>query len=627
MSECVRSTLSGTMQVAPSPYPSSLSHAPYHGIYHLHPPGPQDHELKRKYLALLPPQQIIEICLTFDIHVPPYVKSTIWPPDINAAIVGLQNSPAPASSDNVAENTSKGDKDVMDSLKSPPPQVEPSPTPQDNVPPTEPRPPDTNPSPVAVSSSVATASTTAESTSLSTEPANANPSAVIGPPQQAQPALVQPGQPAPHAQPAFPHQPYGYGHPQAHYPHTPYYPPHAGYPYTHTPYPSYPLHMQNGYPSHVPPSYPTQTSAYNNLIPQPQIQEGTVGDDLPSYEEMIVEALTETTDPEGCAPKDLFTKMASRYPLQSNFRPSASQALQKAFKRGRFEKSSNGKYRLNATWEGGNTSRRTTRRPQTQNSSSGGGAAPASPFTHAPLVHHHHTPTPTQTPAHQSYQPQPYGYPYPHMGYGYPPQAQPSTSAPAVTAAAATDTSKAALDSDGDSADAYEAAKAILNAINGGNLIQFPPDDFSATATDHDDQSSHHQSISHGVEQLLSHLQTTLASSAAASASGSGTVPIPAAPAPATNPDAPTDPRAELQAQLALLAAQLAELAQTEDGPDVQDLPAPMSIPISRPAPIPAPAPAPEPAPPVSVAVLPPVAVPETELDDESDDDDMEEII
>jgi len=78
------------------------------------------------------------------------------------------------------------------------------------------------------------------------------------------------------------------------------------------------------------------------------------GDDLPSYEEMIVEALIESTDPEGCAPKDLFTWMASRYPLQSNFRPSASQALQKAYKRGRFEKTSSGKYKLNTTWEGGN---------------------------------------------------------------------------------------------------------------------------------------------------------------------------------------------------------------------------------------------------------------------------------
>lgn len=61
-------------------------------------------------------------------------------------------------------------------------------------------------------------------------------------------------------------------------------------------------------------------------------------------------------DPEGCAPKALFSWMALHYPLQSNFRPSASQALQKAFKRGRLEKGNNGKYRLNVNWEGGNVS-------------------------------------------------------------------------------------------------------------------------------------------------------------------------------------------------------------------------------------------------------------------------------
>ena len=64
----------------------------------------------------------------------------------------------------------------------------------------------------------------------------------------------------------------------------------------------------------------------------------------------------ECVDPEGAAPKNIFTWMSSRYPLQSNFRPSASQALQKAYKRGRFEKSSNGKYRLSPLWEGGSVS-------------------------------------------------------------------------------------------------------------------------------------------------------------------------------------------------------------------------------------------------------------------------------
>jgi len=71
---------------------------------------------------------------------------------------------------------------------------------------------------------------------------------------------------------------------------------------------------------------------------------------------MIVEALTESisTDSTGqLAPKDLFNWMAARYPVQSNFRPSASQALQKAFRKGRFEKNNAGKYSLNPKYEGG----------------------------------------------------------------------------------------------------------------------------------------------------------------------------------------------------------------------------------------------------------------------------------
>ena len=44
------------------------------------------------------------------------------------------------------------------------------------------------------------------------------------------------------------------------------------------------------------------------------------------------------------------------YPLQQNFRPSASQALHKALKRGRLEKLG-GKYRLNPCWGGGPTVR------------------------------------------------------------------------------------------------------------------------------------------------------------------------------------------------------------------------------------------------------------------------------
>jgi hypothetical protein len=58
------------------------------------------------------------------------------------------------------------------------------------------------------------------------------------------------------------------------------------------------------------------------------------------------------TDPTGVPPKVLFQWMETTYPLHSNFRPSASQTLQKAFKRGRLNKSESGKYTINVAWEG-----------------------------------------------------------------------------------------------------------------------------------------------------------------------------------------------------------------------------------------------------------------------------------
>lgn len=159
------------------------------------------------------------------------------------------------------------------------------------------------------------------------------------------------------------HPSYPYGYPPSAYPHSPYYPPPPNYPYLpHPGYgypppgyaPSYPSHPHPpSHPSHLHPQQPTPAPSY---VPG-QIEGHVVTpDDLPSYEEMIVEALMDSNDPEGWMPKQLFAWMASHYPIQSNFRPSASQALQKAFKRGRLEKSSDGKYRLSATWEGGNVS-------------------------------------------------------------------------------------------------------------------------------------------------------------------------------------------------------------------------------------------------------------------------------
>lgn len=142
------------------------------------------------------------------------------------------------------------------------------------------------------------------------------------------------------------------------YPHTPYYapfshshnlPPHPPAPYTHTAYPP----SQSGQAS-FPPFTGVPLARHPPPIGIASVDHGGIpADDLPSYEDMLVEALTDLNEPDGSAPKSLFTWMASRYPLHSNFRPSASQALQKAFKRGRLEKGNNGKYRLNAGWDGG----------------------------------------------------------------------------------------------------------------------------------------------------------------------------------------------------------------------------------------------------------------------------------
>ena len=145
-------------------------------------------------------------------------------------------------------------------------------------------------------------------------------------------------------------------HPQPHPP--PPLPPHVQYypyqspqvpPYPHAPYYGQGQHHPPGIPGFLPPPM-----HYGTMYTRPPVTrpDGST-EDLPSYEEMIVNALMEHPDPEGAPPKDLFAWMAARYPLQTNFRPSASQALQKAFKRGRLEKGPGGKYRLNASWEGG----------------------------------------------------------------------------------------------------------------------------------------------------------------------------------------------------------------------------------------------------------------------------------
>lgn len=335
-----------------SPFSSSLPH--YHSYYQFQSPGifvlvlvtnpfsyfaPQgthDHELKRQYLSLLPPKQIIEICLAFDVYVPPYAKTAVWPLDLNAAIAGLQRN-ASSSLSETAKNASVNTKpseaqEACTSERESAKTGEPPPT--DNQ-----------------AAASASERSTAPQLSPSEIPNPQKPSNTESQETQVASAPTAQSQHAPSVpNPVYPQTPFGYGHVQVAYPHAPYYA--SGYPY---PYP-YPPQVPNGQTSPPAPTlFPPHPASYSSVFP-PHQPEASGNDDLPSYEEMIVEALSECTDPDGWVPKDLFTWMAARYPLQSNFRPSASQALQKAYKRGRFEKGTNGKYRLSASWEGGSVS-------------------------------------------------------------------------------------------------------------------------------------------------------------------------------------------------------------------------------------------------------------------------------
>ncbi|KAF8744990.1 hypothetical protein AX14_012002 [Amanita brunnescens Koide BX004] len=467
-------------------------HVLYHNPYQL---GPQDYELKRQYLALLPPQQIIDICLAFDVHVPPYIKSTVWPLDLKAAIALLTKTPhsefSPARTGNVP---------VMDSLTD--------------------------------------SQTDAPDRSPADAPPTENPPSA--PPNSTEVAPPSSTTPAPQTSYTYPS-----------YPHAPYYPPPpAGYPPYPHPYPGYP--PPNGHTVPPPPGYhhhPLLAGGSTSHPSQPHDPYSTQsGEDLPSYEEMIVEALIESTDPEGCAPKDLFTWMASHYPLQSNFRPSASQALQKAYKRGRFEKTSSGKYKLNATWEGGNTTRRTTRRPQThlQSTAPSSSSTLTPPFTQQPRI-----PAGLRPP----YPAQPYGYPYPSAPGCPQPLRSPSQPPPALSDIPSSDK------------EVYETAHDILKAINFGGLLQLSNSNENNEIHENNAAGSTNGDAASGPPNIIPDEQVD----------GDNTTSE--AIAMTTSP---TVSRAELQARLVLLAAQLGAIAKDEppgsaaaerepDGPNVPE--------------------------------------------------------
>lgn len=118
----------------------------------------------------------------------------------------------------------------------------------------------------------------------------------------------------------------------------------------------------------------------------------------------------------------------------------------------------------------------------------------------------------------------------------------------------------------GDSAAAYEAAQSILKAINFGDLLKLPPEEDEAK-----EGASQSQAVGNGVEHLLSHVQAVLACrNAEEAATTTGSIPSMVAETtptilPSPSLQVPENQRAELQAQLALLSAQLAEFAQIEE--------------------------------------------------------------
>jgi hypothetical protein len=299
------------------------------------------HALKRTYLTLLPHTQLVELCLAFEAYSPLHVKSSLWPSNLAAAVAELQLGPAPPSFQDTRKDITSG--------------------PVVNAPLTS-----VSPLPDAVTQASPTGTSTAFDPHLPSDDPNGDTTATgdqSSSPRQPQSSVEPISQPEPSTsltkpsvtelpQGSYPHAPYGYPSTQSlpAYPHTPYYhypplnyphnfPPQHPASYPHAPFP----------PSHTPfpPAVPLPRHPHPTGLPS------TDQDDLPSYEDMLVEALTDLNESDGSAPKALFTWMASRYPLHTNFRPSASQALQKAFKRGRLEKGNNGRYRLNASWDGG----------------------------------------------------------------------------------------------------------------------------------------------------------------------------------------------------------------------------------------------------------------------------------
>ena len=185
-------------------------------------------------------------------------------------------------------------------------------------------------------------------------------------------------------------------------------------------------------------------------------------------------------------------------------------------------------------------------------------------------MHHHQHHPPRVVAGQPPYPAHPYGYPgYPPYGSHQPHASTSKAPGANVEPASSVKNSTEGATSSGDSAAAYEAAQSILKAINFGGLLKLPPDE------QNEQKQGASPSVGNGVEQLLSHVQAILAAENAeeatvgSSALSSGSSLLPSVPAV----QASAETRAELQAQFALLSAQLAELAQTEQSEAMAPLP------------------------------------------------------
>lgn len=261
----------------------------------------------------MPIERVIEIVLKFDEHVPLEIRREVWPSDLkttvfNAAVAAIIESSNKGkaidfSSIGVSQVAEGNTEHTTSAAAVNGRGVSPSTDVEDTLP------TGMTPAPLAP---VSTPPASAVSTSTITSTTSATPVSGKAPCGSSYPL------------------PYNYN-----------YPLNQAYPYV------YSVPSTSGPTPYAPPPLPGMGGRANS---NDKLEE----DDLPSYEEMLVQALADHNNPSGTAPKQLFQWMAAHYPLQANFRPSASQALQKAYKRGRLEKNKDGKYRLNPSWEGGN---------------------------------------------------------------------------------------------------------------------------------------------------------------------------------------------------------------------------------------------------------------------------------